>query len=165
MERRTVVITVDGSPHSQRAFEWYVKHLMRPGVDVVYLIHIAEQVSLPMMSADAPLSFPKDAWVEKLTARTKMIEEIRDHYEAKLQEYKLHQSGKGGFISENANSAFPGPQLVEFIQNKKAEIVVMGNRGLGKLKRTFLGSVSDYVLHNSGVAVMIVPPTADRFVQ
>ena len=90
-----------------------------------------------------------------------MIEEIRDHYEAKLQEYKLHQSGKGGFISENANSAFPGPQLVEFIQNKKAEIVVMGNRGLGKLKRTFLGSVSDYVLHNSGVAVMIVPPTAE----
>ncbi|XP_075251637.1 uncharacterized protein LOC142344050 isoform X2 [Convolutriloba macropyga] len=161
MESRVVVITVDGSPHSQRAFDWYLKHLMRPEVDKVHLIHIAEQVSLPVVTTDSPLSFPKDAWVEKLTARNKKTEELRDHYESKLEELKLRQPGKGGFYNEDATSSFPGPQICEFAHSKNADVIIMGNRGLGKLKRTFLGSVSDYVLHNSGVAVIIVPPTAE----
>ena len=99
--------------------------------------------------------------VEVNFRRAKEIEETQAHYDFKLQEHKLHHNGQGGFVSLNATASFPGPQLVEFIQSKKAEIVVMGNRGLGKLKRTFLGSVSEYVMHNSGVAVTIVPPSAE----
>ena len=34
----------------------------------------------------------------------------------------------------------------------------MGSRGLNTLRRTFMGSVSDYVLHHVHVPVMIVPP-------
>lgn len=34
-------------------------------------------------------------------------------------------------------------------------MIVMGTRGMGKVKRTFLGSVSDHVLHHSHVPVII----------
>ena len=33
----------------------------------------------------------------------------------------------------------------------------MGTRGLGKIRRTFLGSVSNYVLHHAHIPVIIVP--------
>ncbi|CAH8524861.1 unnamed protein product [Dicrocoelium dendriticum] len=52
----------------------------------------------------------------------------------------------------------PGPALVNFITEHKADMVVMGNRGIGALRRTFLGSVSDYVLHHAHVPVAIIPP-------
>lgn len=35
-----------------------------------------------------------------------------------------------------------------------ATMIVTGTRGLSKLKRAFLGSVSDYVVHNSPVPVI-----------
>lgn len=38
---------------------------------------------------------------------------------------------------------------------EKAVYVVVGSRGLGKIRRTFLGSVSDYVLHHSLVPVIV----------
>jgi len=35
------------------------------------------------------------------------------------------------------------------------DMIVMGARGLGKIKKTILGSVSDYVLNKSKVPVLI----------
>lgn len=36
-----------------------------------------------------------------------------------------------------------------------AQLVIVGSRGHGKVRRTLLGSVSDYVLHHSHVPVIV----------
>ena len=43
----------------------------------------------------------------------------------------------------------PGHVLVQAAQDEKATMIVMGTRGMDTVRRTILGSVSDYVVHHA----------------
>lgn len=54
-----------------------------------------------------------------------------------------------------------GDSLVEFAKAKGVDVVAVGSRGMGSMKRSLmslvgLGSVSDYVLHQLHVPVLVV---------
>jgi len=51
----------------------------------------------------------------------------------------------------------PGEAICCVIKECDVDLVVMGSRGMGAVRRTFVGSVSDYVLHHSHVPVVICP--------
>ena len=52
----------------------------------------------------------------------------------------------------------PGEVICKLAEDKKAQFIVMGSRGMGILRRTFLGSVSDYCVHHAHCPVAIIPP-------
>lgn len=52
----------------------------------------------------------------------------------------------------------PGELICKNTEEENANIVVLGSRGQGAVRRTFLGSVSDYVVHHSHTPVCVVPP-------
>lgn len=52
-------------------------------------------------------------------------------------------------------SGKPGEAIIEAAVEENADMIVVGTRGLGKVKRTFLGSVSDYCVHHSPVPVLV----------
>ena len=56
----------------------------------------------------------------------------------------------------------PGRAIVETADKEHASLVVMGTRGLGKLRRTILGSVSSYVLHHAHCPVVICPTSVQK---
>ena len=49
----------------------------------------------------------------------------------------------------------PGETLVEIANEEKVTFIVMGTRGLGTIRRTIMGSVSDYVVHHAHCPVLI----------
>ena len=59
----------------------------------------------------------------------------------------------GKFLSLFGNK--PAELIVETAHKEKVDMVVIGSRGSGKLRRTILGSISDYVLHHAHCAVTI----------
>jgi len=73
-----------------------------------------------------------------------------------------------GFASKQAAavgirgcSSGVGDSLVEFARAKGVDMVAVGSRGMGSMKRSLmslvgLGSVSDYVLHQLHVPVLVV---------
>mmetsp|Transcript_4456 Transcript_4456/g.8121 ORF Transcript_4456/g.8121 Transcript_4456/m.8121 type:complete len:112 (-) Transcript_4456:88-423(-) len=46
--------------------------------------------------------------------------------------------------------------LLNYVETAKAKMVVMGSRGAGAFGRAFVGSVSDFCVHNSPVSVVVV---------
>ena len=49
----------------------------------------------------------------------------------------------------------PGEFIVSESRRRAADYIVTGTRGMGKLRKTLLGSVSDYVLHHAHCPVLI----------
>ena len=52
----------------------------------------------------------------------------------------------------------PGEVIIDYSKKESATCIVMGSRGLGKIRRTVLGSVSDYVVRHSLIPVVVIPP-------
>ena len=52
----------------------------------------------------------------------------------------------------------PGEAIVKFAEEKKVTMVIMGTRGLGSIRRTIMGSVSDYVVHHAHCPVIVCRP-------
>ncbi|MEA4926217.1 MAG: universal stress protein [Syntrophomonadaceae bacterium] len=51
----------------------------------------------------------------------------------------------------------PGKEICAEAQENRADIIVMGYRGLGAVKRAILGSVANHVLHDTPCPLTIVP--------
>ena len=49
----------------------------------------------------------------------------------------------------------PQADILRVAEEEKVDMIITGTRGMGKLRRTLLGSVSDHVLHHSHVPVLI----------
>ncbi|KAI3989921.1 hypothetical protein MKX01_040891 [Papaver californicum] len=52
----------------------------------------------------------------------------------------------------------PKDMICQAAEQMHADLVVVGSRGLGKIKRAFLGSVSDYCAHHAKCPILIVKP-------
>ena len=51
----------------------------------------------------------------------------------------------------------PGEIICKQAKEQGASFIVVGSRGTGTIRRTILGSVSDYVLHHAHMPVVVVP--------
>jgi nucleotide-binding universal stress UspA family protein len=47
-------------------------------------------------------------------------------------------------------------EIVDFAEASKADLLIVGSRGFGTLKRTFVGSTSDYCVHHVHCPIIVV---------
>lgn len=50
----------------------------------------------------------------------------------------------------------PASIILDFCKTGKYDLIIMGNRGIGKIKEIILGSVSSKILHNSTCPVLLI---------
>ncbi|GLT36029.1 hypothetical protein SLA2020_104340 [Shorea laevis] len=62
-------------------------------------------------------------------------------------------------LSLNGNAK---DEICQAIEQKHADLLIVGSRGLGKIKRAFLGSVSNYCAHHAKCPVLIVKSPKDH---
>jgi nucleotide-binding universal stress UspA family protein len=63
-------------------------------------------------------------------------------------------------IDKRLEFGVPSDKIVEVAQEDKHDLIVLGSRGLGTVKRFLLGSISDDVIHKAKCSVLIVPTGA-----
>lgn len=148
---RIVLLPLDGSDHSERAFEWYVSQMYRKG-DTAVLVTIVEPVY-----ATPPLNTADNSGLSNDSVSQQMKDSIEEGKQ--LTQRFLYMAKKANveakaFIHVDPK---PGPAVVRCAKEHHADVIVVGNRGVSKLRRTFLGSVSDFILQHAHLPIVIVP--------
>ncbi|GAB1598259.1 uncharacterized protein LOC115210225 [Argonauta hians] len=129
----TVLIAVNDSSYADYAVSWYCQHIHRPGNEVI-LVHC-------MDSSDT-----SDASVR--LGREEQMLELEKGFIDKMSSY-------GVDATIRQINGKPGEAICKAAEEECATVIITGTRGLGKLKRTFLGSVSDYIVHHATVPVLV----------
>ncbi|KAG5445023.1 hypothetical protein CSKR_105038 [Clonorchis sinensis] len=147
---RSVLIAVDDSPPSKNAFKYYMRWLSRSD-DAVTLYYALEPSSLPSVPLTNLGTIPNDEWSKIVHSKLECVKRLESQYVTDLQTKGLNYQ----FVYETADQV--GKSIVSKAEKYRAKLVVMGSRRLGMLRRTLMGSVSDYVLHNASAAVCVIP--------
>lgn len=74
-----------------------------------------------------------------------------------LEAAKVNASANGVKLQYEIIQGHIGAAIADFAKSKEHEIdiIVIGHRGIGKMKEALLGSVTNYVLHKSQVPVLV----------
>jgi nucleotide-binding universal stress UspA family protein len=63
-------------------------------------------------------------------------------------------------VHERVETGDPGLLLCTLASELNVDVIVLGSRGRGALKRALLGSVSSYVVHHAQRPVLVIPSEA-----
>jgi nucleotide-binding universal stress UspA family protein len=132
---RQVVLAIDGSAASKRAVQFLLRS-MRPWEDVPdqELITVTVVHSMPF------LKYP-----ELREAGKVMVEQCTD------------QLARAGYLVEPAPKlGKPADEILNVAQQRKADLIVTGAKGLGAIGRFLLGSVSTRVVQHATCSVLVV---------
>ncbi|XP_004206820.1 uncharacterized protein LOC100205851 [Hydra vulgaris] len=147
-------LAVDASETSELAFNWYAKNYHRKK-DTLIILHIHEVPQLPMMGILSGIYPTTDEHRKTIEDSVKAAKAVVEKFKNLCVEREIEFNE----IILDDNFKSPGHMICELVKKKAATVVVLGQRGLGAVSRTFLGSTSDYVLHHSNVPVIVIPPT------
>ncbi|XP_052791455.1 uncharacterized protein LOC128228161 [Mya arenaria] len=144
---RRVVVAIDDSVYSNLTMNWYAKNVWRPGDEVLLAWnvepHPATFGTVNLMTGDP------DVISKILSEQSVHIEQTIEKFQQKLIDAKV----EGRVIQ--LHEAKAGPAIVHAAESENAGMIVCGSRGLSTLRRTFMGSVSDYILHHAHVPVLV----------
>lgn len=145
----TVVIAMDGSEFSSYALDFYAECLHRPGNKVV-VVHVSELrcITYP---AVAVMTGATDATIvtKELRAEEERATSLSKSLEEKMKQLKIEDGAVARTHGE------PGPAIITICNEQNASYVVVGCRGKSTVRKTFTGSVTDYVTHHSHVPVIV----------
>jgi nucleotide-binding universal stress UspA family protein len=139
-----ILVGVDGSPDARRAVEWAVREAVSRNLPLT-LVHVA-----PNPEVDLWLEYP-------LTDEFRRVMADQDRrVMAEARDWVAAATAGGGpvTVSERSITGSAVPTLVDLSDG--AEMVVVGSRGLGALKRRLLGSVSSGLIRHAHCPVAVV---------
>ncbi|KAL3679345.1 hypothetical protein R1sor_022301 [Riccia sorocarpa] len=154
---RKIVIAVDEEREAIHAFTWALKHFCKPA-DHVILYHVHQPSFTPVTGAGAgqfgneevyvPLEISTRDEVESLKESQKIVEKFMKYAD---KETKIHCEG---MVVTGQTEA----KVIDGLVSLKADAVVVGTHNRGAVARTFLGSVSDHLAHNSPCPLIVAKP-------
>jgi nucleotide-binding universal stress UspA family protein len=154
-ELKRVILGIDESPGAACAADWLKRAPLPPGCEV-YAV-----TSLPFYRADTTAAAQIPGLVadvhaaqrrEKAAAET-LLEEVATAF---------REAGKQAV--PEFRQQHPAAGLIEAAEAHQAGLIVVGRRGLSRIERFTMGSVSTQVLRHAACSVLIVPdnPTKQK---
>lgn len=157
---KNILIAYDGSESSKAAIK-EIENLTIHKEYVNFCLFSVSNISNPYTNAMMQRNI-KDEAVEKIQSEhdEKVKNEHVDKIKNQLNEMKIELEEKGMSVEtkvimvEGNNN--PGENICEYAQSNGFDMIVVGSRGLGNVKKVILGSVSNYIVNNCKTPVLVV---------
>ena len=152
MER--ILVGLDGSPGSEAALNWAIDLAKALNAEIT-AVHVFE-MPYPMLipaAGGVPMGIGGEVGSLEQSLREAIREKFRTDWCAPL-------ANAGVRYREEFGEGRAGPVLEEAARKVRADLIVTGRRGLSSLHEVFAGSVSQHLVHNAGVPVVIIPHAA-----
>ena len=145
-----ILVPLDGSEHSDRALNFALDLAEKYSAEIVLLSVAQPFVATGPMFLTQPMMPPENTVI--------FVNEIEAAHEKMLLEAlkKAKESRPNLNISKKLVNGRPADKIVEFAKIENFDLIVMGSRGIGKIKEFFLGSVSDRVADQAHCPVLLV---------
>jgi nucleotide-binding universal stress UspA family protein len=151
-ELDAITVALDGSDHARRALEWLTGALALPPSTRLRLLGVAEAHRYP--SSEPGFGSAWTVLVGTLKA------ERRARIEAELSAAAASLRPRLPAIETAVLTGETADMIVGDVEHRGTDLVVVGARGLGSVRRLLLGSVSESVLTHAACPVLIVRPRA-----
>jgi nucleotide-binding universal stress UspA family protein len=143
----TVTIAIDGSPDASAAFRFFSA------------LPLSSTLTARLLGVVQPLghypSSAPDVISPALSSALRQYEDgLREELQAPLAEAARVLGGRIARVDKRTPAGLPADVIVRDATD--ADLVVVGARGLGPLKRVLLGSVSENVLGHASCPVLVV---------
>ncbi|GAB2232248.1 hypothetical protein Droror1_Dr00011277 [Drosera rotundifolia] len=158
-----VVVSVDGSDESMNALRWAMDNvrLRSPPEGSLIILHVQSPPSIAV--GINPGSIPFGGPSVEVPAFTAAIEaHQRRITEAVLNRALEICAEKNVTAKTHVVVGDPKEKICEVVDSLHADLLVMGNRAFGPIKRLFLGSVSKYCSNHASCPVVIVKGEAGQ---
>jgi nucleotide-binding universal stress UspA family protein len=145
-----VVIGYDGSGDARRAVD-VAAHALRPDTALVLNVWAG---SLAAAHVPVPLGVPSPPTPEEEAELEQAARRIADEGAARARDAGLPAEGtvrRGATPDEIAKALF------DLADDRDAALVIVGRRGMSRLKAAVLGSVSDAAVRSGRGPVLVVP--------
>ncbi|MTT30619.1 universal stress protein [Terrilactibacillus sp. BCM23-1] len=142
-----ILVPVDGSEPSKRAINEALK--LTKGREDQY------QITLLYVST-SPAYFP--IYAEDTTQLVLNVHELERAQGNKLLKTLKDQLHAESDVKVNTKHLLgsPAKEICQFAEKEKVDMIIMGNRGMGAFGKMILGSVSNRVIQEVNVPVLIV---------
>lgn len=138
---KTILVAVDGSEYSEKAVK-YACMIALPLEAEVYLLYV-----VPMLVNATP--YQDTVSDQPFLALQKVGEDILARAKKLAEEH-------GCLAIDLISYGEAASRIIEIAEDKNADVIVMGSRGMSGLKRLFVGSTSDKVTRQARCPVLIV---------
>lgn len=143
---KNIIVPTDGSVNSKRALEHAIVLASSLGASIT-LVYVANIVSVISNFDQIPNA---SGYVTEQVAL-----DMEEEGKGVLDDF-AKEVPEGIDVKTVFEVGSPGPAVLSVAKKYKADLIVMGSRGLRPLKGLFMGSVSSYVVTHSGCPVLIV---------
>jgi len=148
----SILVATDASAASNRALKMAVQIAGQHDAELL-IVHIIRDMQIPFDIKEIPeLEFNK--FESFNDAREEVMRKIAESVLRAARE-KAEEAGASK-VQTAIGTGDPATGILDFARGRKVDMIVVGTRGLGKLKGTILGSVSRKVINNAETSCLIV---------
>lgn len=149
------MVPLDGSEHSQRALENAI-HMAKKFRGKITLLHVYSVTVAPVIVPEPTTLTPAGVPVVTSAEVSKMVEAAREVGKRILMEGEEKARSAGVKVENELREGNTVQEIVKAAKERQVNLIVMGARGIGKIRELLMGSVSEGVIKNAPCPVLVV---------